>query len=34
MLQFREVQAGKHLTSEAYVLLQFNALYLINNLSK
>lgn len=29
-----EAQAGKHLTSEAYALLKFNALYLISNLAK
>ncbi len=29
-----EAQAGKHLTSEAYALLKYNAAYLINNLTK
>ena len=29
-----EAQSGKHLTSEAYALLKYNAAYLINNLTK
>lgn len=29
-----EAQAGKHVTSEAYALLKYNALYLISNLTK
>jgi len=29
-----EAQAGKHLTSEAYALLKYNALYLIDNMTK